>query len=61
MNNLSEEMQARLDKWRENPLKVPTAKLLDRPVSRRSGKNDHGDVETLEEWEAECKKSQTRK
>lgn len=61
MNNLSEVMQARLDKWRQKTLPVPSTEKVRGPVSRRSGKSDHGDAMSLEEWEYEAKKSQTRK
>jgi hypothetical protein len=61
MNNLSETMQARLDKWRKNTLPVANRQVLTNPTSRRNGKNDYGDANTLDEWELECKNSQTRK
>lgn len=62
MNNLNEKMQERLDKWRNHTLVVPAAsKIRNEPPSRRNGKNDYGDAMTIEEWEAEAKKSQTRK
>jgi len=62
VNNLTEKMQERLDKWRKNTLPVPSSeKVKSPPISRRNGKNDYGDAMTIEEWEAEAKKSQTRK
>jgi len=55
-------MQERLDRWRNNTLVVPAvSKVRNEAPSRRNGKNDYGDAMTLEEWEAEAKKSQTRK
>lgn len=62
MNNLSEKMQERLDAWRTSP-KVSTSSQNFRnvEVSRRSGKNDYGDVFSEEEWAEEARKSQTRK
>ncbi len=60
MSNLSEVMQKRLDQWRTKAETVEV-KGTSRPVSRRNGKNDYGDAETLEQWEEECKRSQTRK
>lgn len=62
MNNLSEQMQARLDQWRKSILPNASAeKILDIKTSRRSGKNDHGDVNSLQELEEEHRKSQTRR
>jgi len=62
MANLSEKMQERLDKWRQNKLAVRAAeKVTGTAVSRRNGKNDYGDAMTREEWEEEARKSQTRK
>ncbi len=62
MNNLNAQMQERLDKWMKRTLTVPSAdKIRGAPVSRRNGKNDYGDAMTLEEWNEEAKKSQTRK
>ena len=62
MNNLNEQMQARLDKWRKNTLPVASAEKVRGPApSRRNGKNDYGDAMTIEEWNEEAKKSQTRK
>jgi len=62
MNNLSQKMQERLDKWKKNTLVVPsTEKLrLDRQ-SRRNGRGDFGDATTLEEWEEEYRISQRRR
>jgi len=62
MNNLTEKMQERLDKWRKNPKPIDLEKKeRETPVSRRNGKNDYGDAMTLEDWNEEAKKSQTRK
>ncbi len=55
-------MQARLDQWRKSILPNASAeKILDIKTSRRSGKNDHGDVNSLQELEEEHRKSQTRR
>lgn len=62
MNNLTEKMQERLDKWRKNTIPVASAEKVRGPApSRRNGKTDFGDAMTLEEWDEEAKKSQTRK
>ncbi len=62
MSNLSEKMKERLEKWRKNPTPVKSAEKLKGPTpSRRSGKGDFGDAATLEEWEEEAKRSQTRR
>lgn len=62
MNNLSEKMQERLDKWRQNTLPVASAEKVRGPApSRRNGKNDYGDAQTLEEWDEEVKRSQKRR
>lgn len=62
MNNLSQIMQERLDKWRQNALPVKNVENVRGPIpTRRRGKNDTGDAMTLEEWNEEVKKSQTRK
>ena len=62
MNNLSEKMQERLEKWRKHTLAVPSAqKLRPEKTTRRGGKGDYGDVGSVEEWEEETKKSQTRR
>ncbi len=62
MNNLNEQMQARLDKWRKHTLPVTSKQVITgQTISRRNGKNDYGDANTLDEWELECKNSQTRK
>lgn len=62
MNNLSEKMQERLDKWRKHTLAVPSAqKLRPEKAVRRGGKSDYGDVTSLEEWDDEAKRSQTRR
>ena len=62
MNNLSEKMQQRLDAWRKNTIQVPSAeKVRAKPAVRFSGKKDYGDVENLDDWEEETKRSQRRK
>lgn len=59
MNNLTEKMQERLDKWRKKPV-IETKPSTEKNI-RRGGKGDYGDVLSIEEWEEEAKKSQTRK
>jgi len=55
-------MQERLNKWRANTTPVASvSKVRSQPPSRRNGKNDYGDAMTLEEWDQEVKKSQTRR
>jgi hypothetical protein len=63
MNTLSQHMQERLDKWKKdtqmthydkNDMKIET-------VSRRSGKKDHGDIISIEQWEEEIRRSQIRR
>ncbi len=55
-------MQERLDKWRKNILSVASKEKVQTPTSsRRNGKNDYGDAMSLEEWDEEAKKSQTRR
>lgn len=62
MNNLSIQMQERLDKWmKRNTPEYSTQKIRQQVTSRRNGKNDYGDVSSVEEWEEEIKKSQKRK
>ena len=62
MSDLTPEMQKRLDEWREHMLPSKSAeKVRGAPPSRRSGKGDHGDVESLEDWSKEAEKSQRRK
>ncbi len=62
MNNLNEKTQERLERWRKNKiLTVSSEKIKNTAPSRRNGKNDYGDVLSIEEWEEEVKKSQTRK
>ncbi len=61
MSDLSQKMQERLDKWRENTTTPPSVKKIFEPTSRRSGKNDFGDAMTLDEWNEEAKRSQTRR
>ena len=62
MTNLSEKMQARLEKWRKNTTPVTSAEKVRGPApSRRGGKGDFGDVLTIEDWEEEARKSQTRR
>ncbi len=58
MNNLSQKMQERLDRWRKNTIPVASVAKL---TTCRGGKGDYGDAMTLEEWEQEAKKSQTRR
>ena len=63
MNNLTEKMQERLDKWRNKTLPVPSTKNIRnqnvRPSSNSRG--DFGDVMSQEEWDEEIRKSQTRR
>jgi len=62
MNNLNEKMQERLEKWRKHTLVVPSAaKLRPEKATNRGGKGDYGDALSMEEWENEAKKSQTRR
>jgi hypothetical protein len=62
MSNLNEKMQERLDKWRKHTLAVPSAeKTFPKKNTVRGSKGDYGDVATVEEWEEEIKKSQTRR
>ncbi len=65
MNNLSREMQERLDKWRKNTIAVPSSEKVKENKGRSSakfvGKHDYGDVNSLEELEEEHRRSQTRK
>ncbi len=60
MNNLTQQMQERLDKWRKNTLPVPAANKI-RNDARYTGKRDYGDVTDEETWGEEVKKSQTRR
>lgn len=57
MNNLSDEMQARLDKWMANPLPVKAAEKVrgSNYVSRRDYGDDIRDFERkdAEQWERE--------
>lgn len=62
MNNLNEKTQERLDRWRKNKLPVISSeKIKGAAQSRRNGKNDYGDVLSIEEWEEEVKRSQNRR
>lgn len=55
-------MQERLDKWRKNILSVSSSeKVSPEKTSRRAGKGDYGDVVSVEQWEEETMKSQTRR
>jgi hypothetical protein len=58
MNNLSEVMQARLDKWRNKAVVAPSA---DKVRGKHLGKGDYGDVQSMEDWELEILNSQRRK
>lgn len=60
MNNLNEAMQKRLDKWRANVHPVASAGKI-RNESVRPSKGDYGDAMSIEEWEMERVKSQTRR
>ena len=62
MGTLSEKMQERLDNWRKKTLTVPTkTKVVAEQAVRRGGKGDYGDIISVEQWEDEIKKSQTRR
>lgn len=62
MGDLSEKMQERLEKWRKGTAgNVSPEKSKTSPVSRRNSKNDYGDAMSLDEWEQEVKRSQTRR
>jgi hypothetical protein len=62
VNNLTEKMQERLDKWRKNTIAIPSEqKIKAATASRRNSKGDYGDANSLEDLEEEAKKSQTRK
>ena len=62
MNDLSDKMRERLEKWKQNPsLEKSLSKFNSAPISKRNGKNDYGDAMTLEEWNEEVKRSQKRK
>ena len=62
MNNLSKQMQERLDKWRKNTIPTPSlVKVKEQGSFRRGSKGDRGDAMTQEEWDEEARKSQTRK
>jgi hypothetical protein len=60
MNDLSHKMQERLNAWNN---KTTTPNHLRKPQHNfsRAGKGDHGDVLTIEGWDKEHLKSQTRK
>lgn len=59
MNNLSEKMQQRLDKWRNKT--TETTIKISYPATRNNGKGDYGDALSKEDWDEEIKKSQTRR
>jgi len=64
MNNLTEQMQKRLDKWRQNTLAVPSINKITYPNKTKTtasygGKKDYSDVGSIEEWEEEIRRSQT--
>jgi hypothetical protein len=68
MDNLSDVMKKRLEKWRKNTVPVPSIVNLglkygykDSPAHRRSCKNDYGDAMNLKEWDEEINRSQHRK
>jgi hypothetical protein len=62
MDNLSEKMRERLDKWRKNTQPVKSAESVRGPApSRRSGKGDYGDAMSQEDWDLEVRKSQNRR
>lgn len=62
MTNLNEKMQERLDKWRKSLLPSSSEeKKKEVQPSRRNGKGDFGDAQTLEDWEDECRRSQSRR
>lgn len=61
MNNLSQKMQERLDKWRQRTPEVSVEKQVIPSASMRRGRNDGGDAMTKEDWDKEAKLSQTRK
>ncbi len=50
-NNLDPEMQARLDKWRANPLLVKNLEDLQKKGMFIPRRQNHGDVDTDEEIE----------
>lgn len=56
-------MQERLDKWRKKTLAVPSVEKVIGPArpGKVGSRGDYGDVLTLEEWEEEVKRSQTRR
>lgn len=55
-------MQERLDKWRKSLLPSSSEeKKKEVQPSRRNGKGDFGDAQTLEDWEDECRRSQSRR
>lgn len=60
MNDLSERMQERLDKWRKRT-GSQEMKKQSKPTFMRAGKNDYGDVMTEEEWGREVILSQKRR
>ncbi len=62
MNDLNEKMQERLDKWRKNILRVPSAeKIKGKAPVRFAGRKDYGDADDEEHWGQEATKSQSRR
>ncbi len=61
MSGLSEKMQERLDKWRKNTSDPVQPKVVPQKSIRRGGKGDYGDVVSVEQWEEEARRSQTRR
>lgn len=61
MNNLSEKMKERLEKWRQNTLPVSSVQKIKSNQTQKSGSGDYGDALTLEDWDNEVKRSQTRR
>lgn len=59
-SNLNEKMQARLDRWRKEVGEPPATNPV-RGNTRVKSKGDYGDAMTLDEWEEEARKSQSRK
>ncbi len=61
MSGLNERMQERLDKWRKKTAEPPVQKTIPEKATRRGGKGDYGDVVSVEQWEEEARRSQTRR
>jgi hypothetical protein len=61
VNNLTPQMQQRLDKWKKGALEIPSASRVRGNQVMRPINGDKGDVDTVEQWEEEKRKSQTRK